>query len=368
LIKTLFLSLLLSFASCALAQAPVNAAAIELVPSSRVILKVTPDMTVDDIIESVYPQDKDLWPRIKQKLIETNSDSFVPNSDRLIPGMRLKLLDIERIYEQSEPAPLVRIGYVAGLNGKASVSNVNGRLQPLQVNAQIFEGDRLETGLGSSLHVVMDDAAEVFVKDDSVLKVSEYVISGDSDRQSSSVFDLLRGGLRKITGAIGASPAANYQMRTGVGNIGIRGTEYVIKLCKQDDCSMTLSRNDPDAKLHAVVLVGSITLTSEDGVQVLVGPGEYAIATAEVIALENNKTVPVGFLDAQETEQVGAVSQQQPEQPEKLEQSEQPEKLEQSEQLEKLEQSEKLEQPEQEEESSNSWMWIVGILLLVVGL
>ena len=334
MIKTLFLSLLLSFASCALAQAPVNAAAIELVPSSRVILKVTPDMTVDDIIESVYPQDKDLWPRIKQKLIETNSDSFAPNSDRLIPGMRLKLLDIERIYEQSEPAPLVRIGYVAGLNGKASVSNVNGRLQPLQVNAQIFEGDRLETGLGSSLHVVMDDAAEVFVKGDSVLKVSEYVISGDSDRQSSSVFDLLRGGLRKITGAIGANPAANYQLHTGVANIGIRGTEYVIKLCKLDDCSATLSGNDPEAKLHAMVLAGSITLTSEDGVQILIAPGEYATATAAVIALENKQAVPVGFLDTQEAQKFRPVAQQ----------------------------------PEEEKESSNGWMWIVGILLLVVGL
>jgi len=335
LIKSLFLSLLLGFASCALLQSPVNAAAIELVPSSRVILKVTTDMTVDDIIEGVYPQDKDLWPRIKQKLIETNADSFVQGSDRLIPGMRLKLVDIKRTYEPPEPISRVRVGYVVGLNGKASVSNVHGRMQTLQVNAQVFEGDRLETGLGSSLHVMMDDAAEVFLKEDSVLIVSEYVITSDYDKKSSSVFDLLRGGLRKITGAIGASPEANYQMHTGVGNIGIRGTEYVIKLCKLDDCSTTLSRNDPEARLHVMVLAGSITLTSEDGVQVLIAPGEYATATATVIALEKKKAVPVGFLDAQEAQKSRPVAQQ---------------------------------QPEEEEESSFSWMWIVGVLLLVVGL
>jgi hypothetical protein len=336
LIKTLFLSLLLGLASCALLQLPVNAAAIELVPSSRVILQVTSDMTIDDIIEGVYPQDKDLWPRIKQKLIETNSDSFVQGSDRLIPGMRLKLVDIKRTYEPPEPISRVRVGYVVGVNGKASVSNVHGRMQPLQVNAPVFEGDRLETGLGSSLHVMMDDAAELFIKEDSVLIVSEYVITSGYDKKSSSVFDLLRGGLRKITGAIGASPAANYQMHTGVANIGIRGTEYVIKLCKLDDCSTTLSRNDPEAKLHAMVLAGSITLTSENGVQVLIAPGEYATATATVMALETKKTVPVGFLDAQEAKKSRPVAQQQ--------------------------------QAEEEKESSNSWMWIVGILLLVVGL
>jgi hypothetical protein len=334
LIKTLFLSLLLSFASCALFQSSVNAAAIELVPSSRVILKVTTDMTVDDIIEGVYPQDKELWPRIKQKLIETNSDSFVQDSDRLIPGMRLKLVDIKRNYKQPEPISRVRVGYVVGLNGKVSASNANGGVQPLRVNAQVFEGDRLETGLGSSVHVMMDDAAEVFLKEDSVLKVSEYVITSGYDKKSSSVFDLLRGGLRKITGAIGASPAANYQLHTGVANIGIRGTEYVLKLCEQNDCSSTVSRNDPRAKLHAVVLAGSISLTSEVGVQVLLAPGEYATATAEVLVLENEKAVPVGFLDAQEAQKFSLVRQQ----------------------------------PEQEKESSNSWMWIVGILLLVVGL
>ena len=334
MIKTLFISLLLSFASCALLQSPVNAAAIELVPSSRVILKVTTDMTVDDIIEGVYPQDKDLWPRIKQKLIETNADSFVQGSDRLIPGMRLKLVDIKRTYEPPEPISRVRVGYVVGLNGKASVSNVHGRMQALQVNAPVFEGDRLETGLGSSLHVMMDDAAEVFLKEDSVLLVSEYVITSGDDRKSSSVFDLLRGGLRKITGAIGANPAANYQLHTGVANIGIRGTEYVIKLCKLDDCSATLSGNDPEAKLHAMVMAGSITLTSEDGVQVLIAPGEYATATAAVIALENKQAVPLGFLDTQEAQKFRPVAQQ----------------------------------PEEEKESSNGWMWIVGILLLVVGL
>ncbi len=334
MIKTLFISLLLSFASCALLQSPVNAAAIELVPSSRVILKVTTDMTVDDIIEGVYPQDKDLWPRIKQKLIETNADSFVQGSDRLIPGMRLKLVDIKRTYEPPEPISRVRVGYVVGLNGKASVSNVHGRMQALQVNAPVFEGDRLETGLGSSLHVMMDDAAEVFLKEDSVLLVSEYVITSGDDKKSSSVFDLLRGGLRKITGAIGANPAANYQLHTGVANIGIRGTEYVIKLCKLDDCSATLSGNDPEAKLHAMVMAGSITLTSEDGVQVLIAPGEYATATAAVIALENKQAVPLGFLDTQEAQKFRPVAQQ----------------------------------PEEEKESSNGWMWIVGILLLVVGL
>ena len=335
MIKTLFFSILFAFASYALFQPAADAATVELLPSSRVILKVTADMTVDDIIERVYPKDKDLWPRIKQKLIETNPDSFVPYSERLIPGVRLKLVDIKRTYEQPEITLKVRVGNVVNLTGKARASNVNGRAQKVQINSLIFQGDRLETEPGSSLHIIMDDGAEIFLKEDSVLKVSEYVITSGYDKDSSSILGLLRGGFRKITGAIGASTEANYQVHTGFATIGIRGTEYVLKLCKQDDCSATVSRNDADAKLHAVVLEGAITLTTDEELQILMASGDYGTATLEELILEQTKTIPSGFLDSEEAHEFDVTI---------------PQRL------------------EQEKESSNTWMWIAGILLLVIGL
>ena len=340
MIKTVFFSFLLAILSYALFHpaadaAAADAAAVELVPSSRVSLEVTADMTVDDIIARVYPKEVDLWPRIKQKLIETNPQSFVQYTDRLIPGVRLKLVDIKRIYEQPELTPKVRIGNVVSVTGNASTSDINGRVQLLQIKSQIYQGDLLETEPGSNLHVIMDDGAEIFLKQDSQLKLSEYIITSSYGKDSSSILDLLRGGLRKITGAIGASPAANYQVHTGFATIGIRGTEYVLKLCKQDDCSTTASRNDADAKLHAVVLEGAITLTTDEQLQIPMAPGEYGTATPETLVQEASKPVPAGFLDSEETNRFDATN---------------PQRL------------------EQDKESSNTWMWIAGILLLVVGL
>jgi hypothetical protein len=335
LIKTFFFSLCLAFLSYALFQPSANAASVELLPSSRVILKLTAEMTVDEIIRRVYPNETSLWPRIKQKLIETNPGSFLQDSDQLIPGTRLKLVDIKRVAEPEELTPKIKVGYVAAMSGTVSAVDINDREQGLQINSPIFEGDRLETGLGSSLHLLMDDGAEVFLKQDSVLKISEYVITNGYDNNSSSILDLLRGGLRKITGAIGASSAANYQLQTGLATIGIRGTEYVIKLCKQDDCSRTVSRNDADAKLHAVVLDGSITLTTDDKMQILMALGEYGSATREELVVEEQKALPVGFLDTGEAHRFDVTIPQ---------------------------------QLQQEQQSSNSWMWVVGILLLVVGL
>lgn len=335
MLKTkLFITLILASLTFAVYQPAAAATTIELVPSKRVIIKITEDMTVDQIIRRIYPKDKDLWPRIKQKLIETNPSSFVEYSDRLIPGRRLKLVDIKRVFEQEELPPKTRVGYVARLDGQATARDDNGRVALLQVNSLIFEGDRIETELGSHIEILMDDGAEVSLKEDSVLKITEYVITAGFDSGSSSVFDLLRGGLRKITGSIGSSALANYQVQTGLATIGIRGTEYVIKLCKNDDCTQTVSRNDPDAKLHAVVLHGAITLTTDEEVQILMAMGEYGTATPETLVIEEEAPVPAGFLDQEEARQFEASAQQRA----------------------------------SEEASSNTWKWVLGVLLLAIGL
>ena len=307
----------------------------EIEPSSRVITRVIEGMTVNDIIRKIYPQDEALWPEIKKKLIAINPESFHPYSDRLIPGTRLKLVYIKRIH-QEEIGSKVKVGYVVRQQGEASVKDLEGNIQGLEINSQIYEGDRVTTAPGASLYILMDDGAEIFLKSDSVIKISEYVITSDDDSTSSSILDLIRGGLRKITGAIGGSARSNYKVQTGLATIGIRGTEYVIKLCKLDDCSQTVSRNDPDAKLHAVVLEGIITLTNEEEIQILMAIGEYATASPEELAILDEVPVPQGMLDADESERFNITIPQ------------------------------RLKEEVDEEASSSVWPWILGLLLLAL--
>ena len=309
---------------------------IELAPSSRVILNIASGTTLDEIVEKVYPNDMDLWPRIREKIMLLNPTAFQPNSNILNNNTRLKLVDIKRVIER-ELKPKTKVGYVARIAGQASSTDINDRAHQLQINSQIFEGDRITTKDDTKLFVIMDDGAEIYLKEDSVLKISEYVITSGYGQESSSILDLLRGGLRKLTGSIGQSALANYQVQTGLVTIGIRGTEYVIKLCKLDDCSQTVSRNDPQAKLHAVVLDGAITLTTDDEIQILMAIGEYGTASMEALQIEEEAPVPVGFLDAEESHKFNITI------PQKLEQA-------------------------KVEEESNTWKWALGLLLLAIGL
>jgi len=308
----------------------------EIVPSSRVITRVIPGMTINDIIRKIYPTEKKLWPEIKEKLISINPDSFHPYSDQLVTGSRLKLVDIKRIH-QEEVNNKEKVGYIVRQEGQASVKDLNGAIQGLEVNSQIYEGDRITTASDANLYILMDDGAEIYLKGDSVIKISEYVITSDSGKDSSSILDLIRGGLRKITGAIGASALSNYRVQTGLATIGIRGTEYVIKLCKLDDCNQTVSRNDPDAKLHAVVLDGIITLTTEEETQILMAIGEYGTASVDELAIQDETSVPVGMLTEDESKRFNTTI------PKQIETKE----------------------PVEEEESSGNWAWLLGLLLLL---
>jgi hypothetical protein len=215
---------------------------------------------------------------------------------------------------------------------------LNGETQQLEINSPIYEGDRITTGIDSTAFIAMDDGAEIYLKEDSVVKISTYIITSGFDQDSSSIIDLIKGGLRKLTGSIGASSLSNYQVKTGLATIGIRGTEYVIKLCRLDDCSQTVDRNDPDAKLHAVVLDGMITLTNEEDKQIQIAIGEYGTAFREELVILDEVTVPPGLLNSEESTQYNTTQQQM------------------------------VKSDEPSTPGISVWAWVIGIILIVVGL
>lgn len=337
MIKKLYITSVLVFV-LGLCSLSANAAeTVELTPSSRVILHVDPGMSIDQIVRKVYPIEVELWLDIKNKLIELNPYSFHPNSNRLVAGSRLKLVDVKRITEQERNIKS-KVGYVVRQQGPVTVKDLNGETQQLEINSPIYEGDRITTGMNSTAFIAMDDGAEIYLKEDSVVKISSYIITSGFDKDSSSIIDLLKGGLRKITGSIGASALSNYQVKTGLATIGIRGTEYVIKLCKLDDCNQTASRNDPDAKLHAVVLSGAIKLTTQEDLQILMMIGEYGTASRQELVVLDDATVPPGLLTSEESTQFVTTAQQ----------------------MDKADKS--------SSKSNYTWAWILGILLIAVGL
>lgn len=104
----------------------------------------------------------------------------------------------------------------------------------------IFHDDEIVTGASSRAQLLMIDGAKIAIRPDSRLRLEEYAytpagtggtVSANDDK---TVMSLVKGGFRTITGAIGKEADDEYEVRTAVGVLGIRGTDYTAVFCNGD--------------------------------------------------------------------------------------------------------------------------------------
>jgi len=98
----------------------------------------------------------------------------------------------------------------------------------LRRRSPIFDVDLVKTDVNSNTQFKMLDGGMISLKENSELLISEYEFNA-SDKTGSVTMELLKGGLRSVTGAI-KSEKGNYKLKTPIGSIGIRGTHYEIEI------------------------------------------------------------------------------------------------------------------------------------------
>lgn len=97
---------------------------------------------------------------------------------------------------------------------------------------------------------------------ESQFSIEEYLFDS-TDEDSSAAFGLLKGGLRTVTGAIGQVKREQYELKTPVATLGIRGTEFTAVL-------------QPANTLRVHVGQGKVVLTNDSG-SVEVSAGQNAV-------------------------------------------------------------------------------------------
>lgn len=109
---------------------------------------------------------------------------------------------------------------------------------------RVLVQDTIATGAASRVQLLMIDGARIAIRPLSRLRIEEYAFpSGEgaapgqpivTTSRDRSVTSLLKGGFRSITGAIGKDVEESYEVRTPVGVLGIRGTDYAAVFCRGD--------------------------------------------------------------------------------------------------------------------------------------
>jgi hypothetical protein len=133
-------------------------------------------------------------------------------------------------------APAWADGTITHLSGEVSVQKKDGTTLPGTAGTKVAEGDVMITGASGYGRLEMTDGGEMILRPNSQLKVESYRFNPDKPTEDSFVFRMLKGGLRTVTGLIGKRGNKDaYEGKTTTATIGIRGTQFDLRLC-QGDC------------------------------------------------------------------------------------------------------------------------------------
>lgn len=177
------------------------------------------------------------------------------------------------------------VGTVMNLDGTLTAKTPDGSLKALAVKSVISPGDTLITGRDSYARIKFPDGAEFSLNPKTQFKVEDYHYNVQQPEKDSAGFNLLKGGLRAISGLIGhRGNPDSYRVKTQAATAGIRGTQYGLLIC-QNDCDdiKTPDGKTPENGLHAEVTKGAVIINNAAGSQLL-NPGQFVYVKDAQIA------------------------------------------------------------------------------------
>ncbi len=265
-----FFGLLMPLSTQAATKSPARTFKVE-----KRFLYIQPGQTVFSIVKVLYPDQKKRWPAIIQEILKKNPHAFergditrIKVGERIeLPALASNLITAQAIVYKGVEA----VGQVTQARGKAFAISLKKKRRDLEVGSEVFVGDRLFTGVDGFLRLSMIDEAKIDLRCNSEMRIEDYQLLRAGNR---SVIYLIKGSLRKITGSIGKVAKDVYEMRTPMATVGVRGTDYALRVMQSYGCDGSLDVNHNG--LFVKVNSGAIDLKNAAG-SVALNAGDAAL-------------------------------------------------------------------------------------------
>ena len=114
--------------------------------------------------------------------------------------------------------------------GHASASDANGDIRTLADGSELEVGETIVTGPDSFLRMKLADDGYVVLRPNTRFQIEDFNLS-EREEDNRSVFNLVKGGFRAVTGLVGKRNKPGIAYKTAVATIGIRGTDLEVADC-----------------------------------------------------------------------------------------------------------------------------------------
>lgn len=202
------------------------------------------------------------------------------------------------------PIATAAAGKVVFVSGTVTAEGTSTR--SLAQGDAIDVGDTIVTAEKSRAQLLMGDGARIALRAGTRFRIDEFAMPANVQKPGAatavaangrSVATLLKGGFRTRTGQIGKTDPSAYEVRTPVGTLGIRGTDYTAVFCREDCADAPgLPPGQPIAQgLYIGVDEGRITFNGRGFSFELAAPGLRFVPLEQ--AQPQELTQPPAFLD-----------------------------------------------------------------------
>lgn len=241
-----------------------NVVAAEKFNAQKRYLYVQPGQSIFSIVKVLYPNQQSQWPAIIKKIVKVNPHAFIgADATQIQHGVRIELPPISsKVKPVSNTKAVVykgprSVGQVVKSRGKTFAISENKKKRNLDLGSEVFVGDRVFTGVKGYIRLSMIDEAKIDLRCNSEMLIEDYQLLRGANR---SVIHLIKGSVNKITGSIGKMAEDIYEMHTPLATVGVRGTEYAIRVLQSHGCDGSLDVNSNG--LFVKVNRGAIDLKS----------------------------------------------------------------------------------------------------------
>ncbi|MBL0225043.1 MAG: FecR domain-containing protein [Geobacteraceae bacterium] len=167
------------------------------------------------------------------------------------------------------------VGTVTHLSGPLFARNESAPTRTLAVKSAVDKGDTLVTEKRTYGRVKFTDNGEITLRPGTSFVVDSYFFDKENPKGDSAVFGLVKGSLRAVTGQVGKRGDQNaYRMKTPAATIGVRGTAYDLRVCRDGDCPGLADG------IYFFVIEGVIEARNRAGFK-LFGVGQYGYVKDE---------------------------------------------------------------------------------------
>ena len=118
------------------------------------------------------------------------------------------------------------IGRIEMIKGVVNAINIQGKERLVNKGGPVYLGDTLKTMDKSFVVVIFRDDSRLTLRPSSEVVLKDYLLSQEVAKDSRYVTELIKGGLRTLTGNIGKQNPEGFKVETASSSMGIRGTGF----------------------------------------------------------------------------------------------------------------------------------------------